>query len=107
MTTANATSDGHQDVYDCEATAKANEYLTHHLTNYRGLLYARPLTACPDSRSADASLHWKAGWYWRHPKQLARDAANWHGPFSSRKAAVQDRLAHAKRQGAPGIPAFK
>lgn len=119
-------NDGHQDVYDCvqlllnalalskasgtetDATASANDYLHHHLQNYRGLLYARPLTACYEFMvprlGSKNPLHWKAGWYWRHPKHTAANAMNWHGPFASRKAAVQARLATLKRSGAPATP---
>lgn len=78
--------------------AEPNAYLTTSLTNYLGLLRRRPLTSAYEFLTPPADLDGRrAGWYWRHPSASSRDWINWHGPFASRKAAVEDKIKLAPR----------
>lgn len=92
---ASKSSDEEQDEKVCEA----HNHLERHLLNYLALMRKRPLLHAyeyliPPNGQA-------CGWYWRHAKASPGDWINWHGPFTSRKAAIEDRL---RQKGAPRTP---
>lgn len=106
--------DGQKDIYDSvrltldalaitqsedPSLAEANLWLREQLCDYLARLRKRDLKGCyefltPITSSTNPE---QAGWYWRHPKHDPRSALNWHGPFSSRKAAVENRLKHGPK----------
>ncbi len=88
---------------ETEEIAGANSYLYQHVQAYRTLLRRRILTSTYEFLTPPADDGRRAGWYWRHPKHKNNDWVNWHGPFSSRKEAAEDRIKHAKRGGAPTL----
>lgn len=102
-------SDGQKDVYDSvrltldalascaseEASlAEANLWLREQLCDYLARLRRRDLKGCYEFLTPVTSgiNPEQAGWYWRHPKHNPRDSVNWHGPYGSRKAAIEARL---------------
>lgn len=109
-------SDSHKDTHDLvhlllgslstmekpdEATLDANTRLLNACLLWLAQMRKRPLTSCYEfliPPGGDAS---RAGWYWRHPKHNPKDYVNWHGPFPSRKAAVEARL---RQPGAHRVP---
>lgn len=77
--------------------SEQNAHLETSLLNYLALLRRRPLTSTYEFLTPPADDGRRAGWYWRHPKSDWREYVNWHGPFASRKLAVENRIALAPR----------
>jgi hypothetical protein len=95
---ASKDSDEEQDAQ----TREANDHLEKNVLNWLAMMRKRPLLHAyeyliPPSGKA-------CGWYWRHQKADPRDWINWHGPFPSRKAAVEARLRVVHKSGGAKTP---
>jgi hypothetical protein len=96
-----ALREAHKEIHP-EQVTQAHEHLETHLLDYLVLMRKRPLIGAyefllpPNGKGV--------GWYWRHPKHNPSDWVNWHGPFTSRKAAAEARIRETRATGAPKTP---
>lgn len=75
-----------------------NDHLATSIINWLGMMRRRPLTSAYEFLTPPADSDGRrAGWYWRHTGANPRDWVNWHGPFTSRKGAIEAKLALAPR----------
>lgn len=108
-------TDSHKDTYDLvhlllnsltslegdEHVLDARDRLQAACLLWLAQMRKRPLTGCYEFLTPPGGDAKRVGWYWRHPKFDPKDFVNWHGPYPSRKLAVEARIS---QRGAARVP---